>query len=169
MISVTYIQRNIAHLDTKYRSAASPLSSLLYSKLAVIELGGWIETSMDDLIYRAGKKLKHPVNVKELKDSIVGKTWGFDYKSNFRRMMIQVVGLIAVEKIEKIVDAGRQAAMVATLGILKTARNDVAHTYVKHPHFAAAIPAPSVISGYFAVIHAGLQAIEAAMRKLKLL
>lgn len=169
MISVTYIQRNIAHLDVKYRRASSPLSSLMYSKLAVIELGGWIETSMDDLIYRAGKKLKHPVNIKELKDSIVGKTWGFDYKANFRRMMIQVVGLIAVEKIEKIVDAGRHAAMIATLGLLKSARNDLAHTYVKHPHFAAPIPAPSVVSGYFTVIHNGLKAIEAAMRTLRLL
>lgn len=169
MIPVTYIQRNISHLDVKYRKANSPLSNLLYAKLAVIELGGWIETSMDDLIYRAGKKIKEPANVKELRDSIVGKTWGFDYKVNFRKMMIQCLGLVAVEKIEKTADAGRIAAMIAALGVLKTARNNLAHTYVKHPNFTAPIPAPSVVAGYLTVVYEGLMAIEKAMRKLKMI
>lgn len=169
MIPVTYIKRNVNHLGTSYRKSHKPINSLLYAKLAIIEVGGWVEISMDDLISRAGARLMVAANKKHLEKKIIERTWGFDYHSNFRSMLIQVVGIICVEKIEKSVNAGIFAKMQAALTLLKTARHDVAHTYIKNATFGAPIPAPSVVLSYFADIYAGLKDIEATMRKMRLI
>lgn len=125
--------------------------------------------SMDDLVLRAGARLKNPSNITYFEKQIVDRTWGFDYKKNFRQMLIQTIGLVSVEKIEGMVNGGKFAKMIATLDILKTARNNVAHTYVKNVSTTAPIPAPSVATTYLGDIYIGLKDIESVMKRLKLL
>ena len=56
MIARTYILDNLNKLDVRYRKAATLKDSLFYSKLAVLELCGWIEESMDDVILRCARR-----------------------------------------------------------------------------------------------------------------
>ena len=52
MIARSYILTNLKTLDRKYNRATSTRDSLFYSKLAILELCGWIEESMDDIVLR---------------------------------------------------------------------------------------------------------------------
>ena len=52
MIGKTNIERNIKQLKTNFNKTNSPKLELFYSKLAIIELCGWIEESMDDIVLR---------------------------------------------------------------------------------------------------------------------
>lgn len=169
MIPATYIKRNIGTIAAGYKAAKSPLQVLLHAKLAIIEVGGWVETSMDDVVLRCGKKLKDKKNNSYVKDDIVKNTWGFDYTKHFRQMLIRVVGLVSVERIEAEVDGAKFAKMIAALKMLKTARHNVAHTYVKHVAVTAPIPAPNVVASYFNDIYVGLKDIEGVIKKLKLI
>ena len=169
MIPKTYIQRNINVLSAKYNTSRKPLHFLLYSKLTIIETAGWVEMSMDDLVLRCGKKLKNTKNMTYLQETIVDKTWGFAYKSNFRPMLTRTVGLVAVEKVEEKVDGAKFAKMIAAIGNLKVARDDVAHTYVKKIITSAPIPAPAVTNSYFQDIYDGLKDFETVMKSLKII
>lgn len=169
MIASTYIIRNLTSLASSYQGAKKPLHLLLFAKLAIIEAGGWVEMSMDDLVLRCGRKLKVPDNATHLKKQVVDKTWGFDYDKHFRQMLIKAIGLVTVEKIERSIDGAKFAKMSASLALLKAARNDVAHTYVKYLNPASPIPSPPVVKGYVIDIYDGLKEIESVMRGLRLI
>lgn len=124
--------------------------------------------SMDDLIERASKKLKEPANIKQKKE-IIKKNYGFDYEINFRGMLIKIIGLVQVERLESKLDTGKHAKMKAALELLKSARNTVAHTYIKNPTTGITISSPSVTTSYFNDIYEGLKDIEAKMKILRLL
>ncbi|AKU23503.1 hypothetical protein [Massilia sp. NR 4-1] len=168
MIPVTYINRNTSALTVCFNKANKPLLTLLYAKLVIIEIGGWVEMSMDDLIERAGKKIKDPKNVKVLEQDI-RRNSGFQYDTNFRPLLIKVVGLVRVEQLEAKLDMVKHTKMKAALDMLKAARNSVAHTYVKNPSGGAVIAAPSVSITYFKDICDGLMNIESEMKKLKII
>lgn len=124
--------------------------------------------SMDDLIVRAGKKIKDSRNAKLL-ESDVKKNSGFHYDYNFRPLLIKVIGLVRVEQLEAKLDTAKQTKMKAALELLKAARNSVAHTYVKNPSGGAIIAAPSVSIAYFSDIYEGLMDIERGMKKLNII
>src|SRR5438105_2751847 len=106
MIAKSYILTNLRALDRSYRRAASPKEAQFFSKLAILELCGWIEESMDDVILRCARKhLNVAANRSYCEKEVVKRTYGFDYHYNFRFMLIRLLGLIAVEKLEQRVDA----------------------------------------------------------------
>lgn len=169
MIPVTYIERNTKSLTTCFNNSTRPLMTLLYAKLVIIEVGGWVEMSMDDLVERAGKSLKMSTNILHLEREIIRSNYGFDYERNFRPMLTKAIGLVSLEKLEGRLDTAKQTKMKAALTLLKQARNTVAHTYVKNPAGGAIIAGPSVAMSYFRDIYDGLKNIEANMKKLKLI
>ena len=80
MIARTEILANLWTLDRKYRNSTSKKESLFYSKLAVLELCGWIEESMDDVVLRCARRhLKDQANITYVQNEIVKRTHGFDY------------------------------------------------------------------------------------------
>lgn len=166
MISRGSILVNLKILDRKYRNATTLKESLFYSKLAVLELCGWIEESMDDVVLRCARRnLKNQVNFKYVRNDIVKRTSGFDYEYHFRRMLIQLLGIINVERIEKNVDQRKRLELTATLGVLKTVRDAEAHTHIKG--VTRQINAPSVTLGQFTSLYDGLVEFEAILRHEK--
>ncbi len=70
----------------------------LISKLALLELSGWLEGSFDSITLRA--------NDLTLKDTdwttlMSAKVSGFEYENHFRAMLVKLVGEVGVRKIEK--------------------------------------------------------------------
>src|SRR4051794_4179529 len=131
MISKTYILDNLNQLVGAYNSSTGK-QALYLSKLAILELCGWIELSADDLIERhSSRHLKSPENAKYVSDVIVKTNYGFDYNRNFRHMMMRLVGIVTLEKIETAIGNSVLLPFAAQLNNLKSVRNNLAHTYVK--------------------------------------
>lgn len=167
MITKSYIESTLNQLDKLYNNSSSQKKSIYYSKLAVIELCGWIEDSMDDVVEKyCNKKLKESANKKCVKDDIINPNHGFHYKSNFRPMLMKSIGIIALEKMEKKLENGgaKITILKSTLGRLKGKRNDAAHTFIKG--ITSNFDAPSTIKNDFNRIYPILKEIETEIRKL---
>lgn len=163
MITRSYILSNLRALDRLYKNAASSKESLFCSKLAILELCGWIEESMDDVILRcASRHLKFNENREYVRKLVVRKTYGFDYDYHFRGMLIQLIGIISVETLEKRVDQVKQTQLKATLATLKSARDPEAHTHIKG--VTRHINAPSITLSQFAVVYEGLVEYDTVIR-----
>ncbi len=164
MIVRSHILETLKILDQKYNSAVGAKEPLLYSKLAIIELCGWIEESMDDIVLRCARHyLKNEDNIKYVKNEIVKRTYGFEYDTHFRRMLIQLLGIINVERIEKNVDLNKREKFKAALNTLKNPRNSAAHTHVKG--ILRHIDTPSVTLGHFMSLYEGLIEFDAILKK----
>lgn len=164
MVVKKHILNNIKRLNSLYNTSTT-VEATYYSKLAIIELCGWIEFTMDNIVeHFANKHLK----TKPFKDSfksIKEKNYGFDYKQNFRKMLSQTVGMHNTEKLEtKLNHSGQIAILNATLDSLKTLRNDAAHTYVDA---TKTYQAPSVTKAQFEQIFPILKDFSKEVKMLK--
>lgn len=168
MIYKSYIETNLRNLENLYNHSSGAKPPLYYSKLALLELCGWIEISMDDIVLRcAKKKLREPNNIQFVNKSIIKRIHGFEYNQYFRVMLMQVIGIIALERIEKSINTSTFSLFQSTLNNLKTARDGHAHTYIKN--ITIAIDAPSVTKGNFINVYNGLKAFEDKLRAGSLL
>lgn len=167
MIAKTYIQANLSKLDRLYNSALSVQHGLFYSKLAIIEFCGWIEISMDDLIRRCAKRnLRDSNNIKQVEKDVIKRTYGFEYETHFRKMLVQVIGLKNVEKVERRVNPAKFVKLKGALTTLKTSRDSAAHTYLKG--VAIVLDAPSLTKARFIDIYDGLTEIDRVLGRMAL-
>jgi hypothetical protein len=166
MIGKTSIVRNLQTLDRLYNNANSVRQSLFYSKFAILELCGWIEETMDDVVARcANRNLNLRQNRRYVDKNIIKRVHGFDYHNHFRAMLMQVVGLIMLEKIEKSVNQRKFELMQAALGSLTTHRNTEAHTHLKGT--TRRLDAPSMTKNRFLEVYEGLKEFDNELRQLR--
>ena len=167
MIAKSYILNNLSTIERLDREATSTKKGLLYSKLAILELCGWIEESMDEIIQTcANRNLKNPDNRKFIEDFVIKKTYSFEYDPHFRRMLIQTIGIIKLEKLERKLDEAKFQPMQAELKNLKKPRDTEAHTHIKG--VTKLLDAPSVTRKRFSIIYDGLKDIDDKVRCMKL-
>lgn len=165
MIGKTTILQNLNKIERLYNGSTDAKESLLYSKLAILELCGWIEESMDDIVKRyANRHLRNKKNKKFVEKEIIQHVYGFEYKRHFRTMLIQIAGLITVEKIERRVDPVKLQLMQTTLNSLKTTRNNEAHSHLKG--ITKRLDAPSVTKSNFVKVYDGLKNFEDELKLL---
>lgn len=130
MVVKRHILTTIQQLDRLYNSAPTT-EATYYSKLAIIELCGWIEHSMDNIADNFANRYLTTTPFKDIFTNIKSGTYGFEYKKNFRKMLGNTIGLHNMEAIELTLTAtGEIAILEATLSTLKTLRNDAAHTFI---------------------------------------
>lgn len=168
MVVKAHILTNLSQIGQFFRKSKDPHESYFLSKVAILELCGWIEVSMDDVIEsHAKRRLRLSKNIKMVSDDIVKRNFGFDYDQHFRSMVIKLVGIQSCEKIESSLDPSIHAKFVAELTTLKTSRNSLAHTYTPHTgRGRPLIDAPSRTIARVPIIYDGLKAFEAALRAL---
>jgi len=70
----------------------------LLSKLAIIELCGWIECELDRVIERA--EIGRLNDSSWVQENIIKNNFGFNYTMHFRPMLSKLVGEVHVRKIE---------------------------------------------------------------------
>lgn len=164
MVNKSSIFSNLELIEKLYNTSSST-EALLYSKLAIIELCGWIEESMDDIVKEyANIKLNNIDNINFLDDEIIGKNYGFEYDKHFRKMLMQVIGIVGLETLEKNVNKNKLQRMKSSLGTLKGPRNTESHTYIKGT--TRTIDAPSVTKRKLMDVYEGLKNFEAELKKL---
>lgn len=152
MVDITGITTTINELDTLYNS--NPTQAAYFSKLALLELCGWIEQSMDSIITDCSNlKLYDASNKTLVQKIIVEKTYGFHYKDHFRPMLMKLVGLVQLEQMETRINAtGDLCILASQLGSLKVNRDRVAHTTVTG--ITVTYEAPSKMRQYLTTISA---------------
>jgi hypothetical protein len=127
-----HILRELKRLDSIY-SALGATADVQRdsSRLAVIELCGWVEHSFDAVAERAIHN--HVFADAELRKSYreaIKKNYGFDYYSNFIRMMNVLVGVKLLDDLSRNLDgSGRLAILTGQLTLLKDQRNSAAHVH----------------------------------------
>lgn len=165
MIAVSYIDNTLKELDKLYNKSSSQKKAIYFSKLALIELCGWIEETLDDIILRhSHRHLREPDNKKYCSDEIVNPNYGFQYKRNVRPMLISLIGLIEVESLEKELEkTGQITALKGHLGNIRDSRNLAAHTHLKG--ITRNFNAPSRTIGDFNRIKPILEKIDQELRK----
>ena len=144
MILKKDIKKILLDLELYYSSYTQPRSTF-YSKLAVIEFCGWIEESFDKIAQRCVvNKIKTNV-YRDIIKSIIEKNYGFKYNSNFRRMMLQTIGLLKMEQLEKRLSiTGEKSILESTLDILKFERDRAAHTTITGVMFTFQSPSVTI-------------------------
>lgn len=125
----TETQRTLSLLCTWYDepSQGGDRPKLL-SKLALLELCGWIEGRFDELIV-----LIDSLTLKDkgwVEQNVTSKTHGFQYSNHFRSMVVAVIGESQVRRIEDEWEKtypGDLAIFKSLLGTLWTKRCEFAH------------------------------------------
>jgi reactive intermediate/imine deaminase len=163
MITKSYLFKTLNRLDKLYNDSTSDDQKIFYSKLALIELCGWIEETMDDIVLRCAKRcLKSEANKKFIDKTISG-THSFEYEP-FRKMLMMVIGLATLEKIEKKLEkTGKISALKGYLGNLKDSRNRAAHTHTKGT--LRTYDAPSKTKRDFDKIYGLLKELDAELQR----
>ncbi len=160
------IEDLLIELQKLYDNPVDPVHKDYYSKLALLELCGWLELVIDDItLTYARTKITEAKNVELLEKEIVGKTYGCDYKSNFRPMLIKIIGLSNIEKFEnKLTTIGIFQILVSQLGSLSSLRNPAAHTTIVGvmPTFQA----PSTMTSYLNSLHPILTTVESELNAI---
>jgi hypothetical protein len=165
MITKSYLLKTLNWLDQLYNDpTADDQKTSSYSKLALIELCGWIEETMDDIVLRCAKRcLKSPANQKFIKDEIIKPNSNFQYEA-FRKKLMMVFGLATLEKIEEELETtGKISALKGYLVNLKTSRNQAAHTHTKGT--LTTYDAPSKTKYNFDRIYALLTELDAELQR----
>lgn len=130
MVVKKNILATIKKINSLYNLAPTA-EAIYYSKLAIIELCGWIEEAMDSIAESFVNREISSRQYLDIFNNIKNNNYGFQYNSNFRKMMIQVIGLSNMEKIEERMERTGQITLLSTeLNNLKSIRNSAAHTHI---------------------------------------
>lgn len=163
MVVKQHILVSIKKLDRLYNTAHTT-EATYYSKLAIIELCGWIELSMDNIATNFANRHLKTLNYQNSFRSLIDNNYGFDYKRNFRKMLCQTIGMHNMETLERpLIAAGEIAVLEANLDILKQLRNDAAHNFIGA---TTTYQAPSVTKVQLETIYPILKKIGASVRAL---
>lgn len=166
MIVKCHIEGTLTRINRLYLASADVRLGLYFSKLAMLELCGWIEITMDDMVRSLSKRMVRNVgNRNYYEKEFIKRTHGFEYEYHFRRMLIGLVGLHGVEEIERKVNSAVFQPMCAALNTLKPDRDKHAHEYIKGTTLR--LDAPSIIITRYKVVHAGLVNVEQVLKSLK--
>lgn len=162
MIPKKYILQELKKIDKLYEQAVisgDVVLSKLYSKLGVIELSGWVEECMDDLVRGCVKKkrLKEKQNLAYVEKKIIKPNHSFDYGENFRVMLSKTIGIIKLEFIEKKMNQIKKQGLDSSLTQLKPERNSHSHQTIRS---ASMFTAPSVCISLWSQIYDGLEEYE---------
>lgn len=170
MIETSYIENRLKELNRLYSSAMSSSEDnelpLLYSKIAIIELGGWIEESRDELRDQLLKIITHQ-NPEDCCKKIYPKhVSGFDYMDHFRKAIFErLIGLHGASELEAQLDEEINLVFKSSMGTLWYQRNICAHRTIKGTQVS--IQSPSSTMKQFKNIEPGLKQLEAAINCLK--
>lgn len=160
MLPTTELQERLKEIDLLYLKETDPIKMQLWAKLAVLEVGGWTEECIDKIITDF-VVAKNPPS----KDKILGrlnKIYGFHYNSEFRAIVVEIIGSILFDDIESKIDLKCQQLETA-LAQLKKSRDVSAHTYTKAN---SAIDGPSTMLDLLNKISLGLTAFNTELYKL---
>jgi hypothetical protein len=167
MIAKGTIETTIDQLDLLFNKATTNKQTALYSKMAILEVCGWIETAMDIIATKAMAKHLHEIKNQEAIKTIIRNTYGFDYNGNFRKMIIKIIGYSGIEKIESKLDKTKFSNLLSELKVLKESRDAHAHTYLII-RATLHIDSPSKTKARFKSVYEGLIEFDNHLKSIRI-
>ena len=158
MLPKTSIEDILKDLQILYDNHPDNNHKIYFSKLALLELCGWIELAHDEIIKNySDTKLTIKINKDEIEKIVIAQTYGFSYKSHFRPMVIKLIVFHRVEILESNLNSDI-LILKAQLGDLYKLRNKAAHTPTigEIPTYQS----PSSMLGYLNSLHTKLTNFE---------
>ncbi|WP_455524138.1 hypothetical protein [Porphyromonas endodontalis] len=127
MVNYTDIENTLKDLDSTYSTFMShPSLPELLSKTALIELCGWIEDSIDQILYDyLGSRLSNLDLVKNIKDQIK-RNHGFKYESVLGMLSMA----IGARDLEILLSKIQFPILEGHLNAYSSKRNKAAHTHI---------------------------------------
>lgn len=105
---------------------SDPLLPILLSKTALIEFSGWIEQSMDQILYEYLDSHVYEVSIVNYIKEQIKKNYGFKYKENVLKILSITVGAYNLENVLDKIDIG---IFQTLLNQYSCNRNKAAHTH----------------------------------------
>lgn len=138
----------------------------LLSKLALLELCGWIEETFDELIREVDKITIN--DSKWVSECVIKKTSGFTYLSHLRPMLVTLIGEILTRRVENEMDNkhnGELERMKSLLGTLWEKRCNLAHADVA-ANVASQVKfdAPSWSINQFRILNKYFNSLDASIK-----
>jgi len=94
MISNLTILKNFVRINRLYSTSNSPIETLLYAKIGIIELCGWIEETMDAIVLDVSQRsLRTQAHRVYIERQIIKNTHGFEYEAHFQKCLWELLGL----------------------------------------------------------------------------
>lgn len=128
MIDYISIRNTLILIDTEYSSCTGTQLPILYSKLAVLELCGWIETNIDNLLFEYVNNHIIDNDCKKGIKRIIDKNYGFDYNNNLFPLFCSVLGINNLENILDKLNASDLQNLKSITEAYTKERNKAAHT-----------------------------------------
>lgn len=165
MVNYTAIKKTLVRLDSEYNtSIADPDMPVFFSKLAIIELSGWLEDSIDDILYDyMGRHLIDIDVIHDIKKDIIEKNYGFKYKQNIQKICFAVLGANNWENIKDKISTVDLLNLQTITGTLTNSRNNAAHSSTI---VTRTFNAPSITLSEFNKLMPAIQTIEKEVKKL---
>ncbi len=172
MLSDLELQNNLAYHQQVYANCNyDPRITQLSSKSSILEVCGWVEQAMDLLVRDTANRCKlSPKYISLVDKKYIEKTYGFEYRKHFEKMLIAVVGYRILEQAET--RAGNDLIkMESILSDLSKLRNHYAHTHFDinspNPQGYISIPTPTVMINHAKIAANGLTALEVSLIHLQ--
>lgn len=164
MVDYISIENTLQRLDTEFNaSITDPDMPVLFSKLAVIELSGWLEDSVDDILYEyIGQHLVDTDVINPVKE-IIRKNYGFKYDSNILKICLSVLGANNWENIVDKLKPIEYQNLKNITGSLSISRNMAAHTSAVATR---TFNAPSATLADFRKLKPAIQIIEREVKTI---
>ncbi|MBS1940244.1 MAG: hypothetical protein JST38_05150 [Bacteroidetes bacterium] len=160
------MRQNVAVLARAYKNAKDPKLQLFYAKLALLEVCGWIEETIDGLVLGHAKHiLVITAEYERYRKDVVDKQYGFHYKDNIVPMLVGLFGRTGVSEFESYNNPAKFEMLKSALSSLREARNAHAHTHLKG--VTLTVMAPSLLQEYFVRVRDGLNEMELAFRLMR--
>ena len=128
MLDSTDLRSLLSHIFESHQREQDPVRTLLWAKMAVMEVGGWTEDCVDKIITERASDLGL-TSCKPLQER-VKRTHGFGYSDHFRPLIVELVGNVGADRVEQRLLAERERLKMA-LAELKQARDTRAHTHIR--------------------------------------
>ncbi|OFO73635.1 hypothetical protein HMPREF2983_00385 [Prevotella sp. HMSC077E09] len=162
MVNYVDIENTLNYLDSTYLASMSdPLLPILLSKTALIEFSGWIEQSMDQILYDyLDSHICETYIIKYIKDQIK-KNYGFKYENNILRILSITIGAYNLENVLNKININ---LLKTLLDKYSNKRNNAAHTHTLGT--TTTYDAPSVILNDFKCVKPIITAIEHEVQSL---
>lgn len=148
--------------DTEQETAIQ--KARIYSKMAILELSGWVEESNDKLVLDIANERLTDEHARKRYQNKVNKVMGFRYKSHFLRLIDSAIGVIKRELIEIEMDVATLQNFKNSLHALSESRDQLAHTFSHGTQ--EAVEGVNLTKRHFERIRNGLQAYKEAIDRI---
>lgn len=163
MVKYQYIENTLVNLDSTYlNSMSDPILPILLSKTALIEFSGWIEQSIDQILYDYLDNHIVDDNMNKYIRNQITKNYGFKYENNILKILSITIGAYNLENVLDRININQFKTLVDGYS---DKRNNAAHTHTAGT--TTTYDAPSVILNDFRRIKPIITTIEKEVLSLR--